>query len=612
MTTPAPLCRNCRTLLDGHDDSAQQLSRPLLDIQVLRSNRLPSDIEVFQMPSFLEANTAELERLEEEIRHVRGTLEELQKRRDAIQRDTAQRRSWLAPIRKLPVEVLGEIFSYACLRDFSLDISSTRGGYKECPLECDNWPCDGSGEMIILKSIIAPTCILSHVCHYWRCIINASPQLWSSLRLDIIQMKEEHSDLVNLYLTRSAQHPLKIDIYDPPDFYEWAEYEDIDETINMFGESGFEVLQAVVGELGRCNKFSYRFYPDSLLEYVGERYRPKAFPLLTSLHEKVGFMEADWFWDLVKDSPNLNDMTTQYFIKLAYLPTNLQTLKVRMQRGCNNLLQSLPLLPNLKSLYLHDFLPHPDHDIPSAVPAQTVNLCDLTITTAGQLAHLDVLHASLTLPNLTSLRIYTSQQRSDNEEDRITNENAASVNSYRVDQLATLTGLLDRSACFLRELTLHVEPFSSAAIVSLLEHQSRLVGLELEIRMPQGRSPILQDLGARMTLLEPLIPRLQRLVIHEHSYQDYREYDINDTFAEIAGAVSMLEKRASSTENSITDVSLSFGRVLLNVRGVKSKKYALPGEIEGRIQELCAKGVKCQVTLPKIVKGDRGVAGTTC
>ncbi|KAK7058506.1 hypothetical protein VNI00_002140 [Paramarasmius palmivorus] len=585
MTTPAvptSLCRNCQTLL-GNNHNAIHQHRPL-DIQVLRSNRLPTQTEASQIPIFVETSTAELERLEKEIRV-------LEVQRDALRQDIERRRSWLAPIRRLPVEILGEIFSFACLGDFSLDISSTRS-YRECPVpECEQ--CE-SERAFVLKNIIAPTYSLSHVCHHWRCIINVSPQLWSSLRLDLTQMEEVHENLVGLYITRSTRHPLKIDIYDPPDVYEWDDYHEASDAIQVLGQAGFNIFCSVIAELDRFKEFSYRFHTDAVLDFVNEEFRTSETPFLTSLiDESVYPRGAEWFWDLYDHIPE------------EILPVNLQTVKVKHHRNYADLLRTLPHITTLRSLHLHDFLP----DIipgPLSHPAHSMNLRDFTITTARPLSYLDILFTSVTLPNLTSLQILTSKRVSDSDNKHMTDEDSEAV-TYRADQLAALHTLIKRSGCSLRDLTLHVEPFSSNAIISLLELVPSLVGVDIEVRISQTHFPsILADFSNRMISPQPLLPCLQRLAIHEHSYQGYREYDLNDTFVHASSVVSMLENR--EMEKSIVDASVSFGRVTSYALGVKS--YDLPAGLAKRVDALCAKGVKCRVTLPVMFARDNAMVET--
>ncbi|KAK7058505.1 hypothetical protein VNI00_002139 [Paramarasmius palmivorus] len=598
MPAPAPLCQNCQARLVNTQNAIHQQPQPPLDIQVLRSNHLLTDLEASQIPLFLETKVPELERLEKEIG-------ELVKQRDALRQDIERRSSWLAPIRRLPVEILVHILSYVCLGEFSLDISSTDSGdLRYCPLECDEYD-SARGRQVIYKNIVATTCSLSQVCHYWRRIINASPELWSSLRIDFTQMEEVHEDLVDLYLTRSAQHPLKIDIYDPV-IHNWEGYEILKDAIVIFGQTGFDVFCTVIAELHRTKEFSYRFHTDAVLDFVKHRFRAREFPLLTSLNdETVEISQAYWFWDLVHDTPNLTSLTSERFIPVEWLPENLQTLKVKHQSGYADLLEMLPHLSKLRSLHLHDFSPDAIPDTPTPVLAKHMNLREFTVTTERPLSYLNLLFASLTLPNLTSLRIFTGQLVS---EDRHSTKQNVQAASYRVDQLAALCTLIERSGCLLRDLTLHVEPFPSDAFIALLEFQPSLVELDLEIRIqPSGSQPlVLVDLVDKMITSQALLPSVQHLVIHEHSYHDYRDYDVNDMFSHLASVVGMLEARAMG--NRISDASLSFGRwIPSNTPGIQSKRYDIPAGIADRIQGLCMRGLKYRVTLPKMLKGDKEV-----
>ncbi|THV08122.1 hypothetical protein K435DRAFT_847021 [Dendrothele bispora CBS 962.96] len=98
-----------------------------------------------------------------------------------------ERRNLLSPIRKLPIEILGEIFAASC-----------------------------SGYGLLITTIPEPegkisahTLTLSHVCSQWRNFVISTPSLWSRMSVDFVHAgKERARSLVELYLTLSRPAPL--------------------------------------------------------------------------------------------------------------------------------------------------------------------------------------------------------------------------------------------------------------------------------------------------------------------------------------------------------------------------------------------------------------------
>ncbi|KAK7060873.1 hypothetical protein VNI00_000606 [Paramarasmius palmivorus] len=592
------LCRKCRT---PFFDNLPQLHHPGVDIESLRSNRLPSQAEEAQLAALLEVETKELERLEEDITRIRLTLEDLERRRDALRKTVQRRQSWISPIRRFPVELLGEIFSYACLGvrpdEYSLDISTTIDpkNVLECPF-VDCYECETTSDNeITFKPTLATTCRLSHVCHWWRDIIIASPCLWSSLRLDVSRMGEKQENLVQLYLSRSERHPLRIYLHEHPQFA-WSGYHRIENTL---GDTGFRVFCSVIAELYRCREFYYAIDTEGLLDdmevMLWDRFTSKGLPLLQIFGEAIQDVwdEDNKFWDLVKASPNLTEMTAQTLKESWEYPRTLQILNVKDQDDSRLLCRTLSRLPNLKSLHLHNFFPLM---ATPPLPCST-NIHDFTITTETRLSALDVLFSFLTSPSLSSITISTCQRFFATGFDHTTNSKNLNVISYKDDQLAALHALIARSGCSLSSLTLHVEPFSGTEIISLLESQPSLIELELEIRQTP-LSTCFVDLCTKMSQpASPLSPRLRRLTIRQTSYIDQHEYGINDVLNHATHLLDMLESRKTwveSTGGGIKDVSVEFDRANTSDAATGGRRHELPLPLTKRVQALDAVGVRSQ------------------
>ncbi|KAJ7782563.1 hypothetical protein DFH07DRAFT_326183 [Mycena maculata] len=89
-----------------------------------------------------------------------------------------------APVNKLPVELLGEIFS---------------------------WTLDDWGLMSDEQSnLILEPLTISHVCGHWRSISISIPQLWATLWID--RPRAAHVSMVELWIERSCNSPLSINL----------------------------------------------------------------------------------------------------------------------------------------------------------------------------------------------------------------------------------------------------------------------------------------------------------------------------------------------------------------------------------------------------------------
>jgi hypothetical protein len=124
--------------------------------------------------------------LDEEIDQLQAILAELQRKHNALADHLQAHRNLLAPVRKLPVEILSRIFTL-CLPDQEYN----DGGYT------------------LRKSVMLP----GQICRPWRDIAHSSPMLWSSISLAVTwYLKPELMLLAMIWLRRSAGCPLSLRI----------------------------------------------------------------------------------------------------------------------------------------------------------------------------------------------------------------------------------------------------------------------------------------------------------------------------------------------------------------------------------------------------------------
>ncbi|THU88163.1 hypothetical protein K435DRAFT_730149, partial [Dendrothele bispora CBS 962.96] len=174
------LCSACKRDLVTRDLPFNSLRQ-----DILRSMWIPSELDASQIEYEIANSSSDIAKYNAEIETLEGVLEELRRRKSEIQRYSDERRNLLSPIRKLPIEILGEIFATSC-SDNGLSIAAFPEG-----------------------RISAPTLALSHVCFLWRKVILSTPSLWARMSVDFVHAEKERArSLVELYLTRSRPAPL--------------------------------------------------------------------------------------------------------------------------------------------------------------------------------------------------------------------------------------------------------------------------------------------------------------------------------------------------------------------------------------------------------------------
>ncbi|KAJ6561759.1 hypothetical protein B0H19DRAFT_909252, partial [Mycena capillaripes] len=122
--------------------------------EILHTNAVPSDTECQRIRQLLVGPQKEVAGLTEEIDRVQILLKELEGKRDRLNDFIKAHTALLSPARRLPVDVVSDIFT-ACLPSDRNAIMSAA----ECPL------------------------LLCHICRAWRDVALSTPRLWASLHI---------------------------------------------------------------------------------------------------------------------------------------------------------------------------------------------------------------------------------------------------------------------------------------------------------------------------------------------------------------------------------------------------------------------------------------------
>ncbi|KAJ6563604.1 hypothetical protein DFH09DRAFT_477879 [Mycena vulgaris] len=151
---------------------------------LITSNEAPSDGESSLASAYIDE-------LEPHIALLDEALAFLSRRHAALLASLNAHKSIVSPIRRLPPELLGEIFSFSVHATYSLR------GVSGPPCRRAPW-------------------LLAHVCSRWAAVALASPVLWTMVSLDLDRLKAAEDGAVsmtNVWLERSKDLPMTLRIF---------------------------------------------------------------------------------------------------------------------------------------------------------------------------------------------------------------------------------------------------------------------------------------------------------------------------------------------------------------------------------------------------------------
>jgi len=172
----------------------------------LRCNHTLSEEQILRTESVKNAALLELERYDREIDRLRRLIDRLLDKRRSLSNDIDICHSILAPIHRLPGELLGQVFSECCALPSDVLDSEFASSMPIVPEQYQQY------DMCGLRMN------LSHVSSYWRTIALSTPALWSIFLIDLAKMNNSMLSLVLLHLERSAHSPLSFSIFDSANY----------------------------------------------------------------------------------------------------------------------------------------------------------------------------------------------------------------------------------------------------------------------------------------------------------------------------------------------------------------------------------------------------------
>ena len=140
---------------------------------------MPDASEGFILRETLLHANSDLNGLHGDIAHIQAILDELRLKCEPLRKFITEQNTILAPVRRLPAEILIEIF--LCM-DYNISCFSSR------------WP---------------PS-LIGQVCRGWRHVVLSTQKLWSSI---VVTSYRPSSAKAKLWISRAITAPLTIRLY---------------------------------------------------------------------------------------------------------------------------------------------------------------------------------------------------------------------------------------------------------------------------------------------------------------------------------------------------------------------------------------------------------------
>ena len=185
---------------------------------------IPSASEILDIKNLLTEPLARLCTLDAEIERLNSIICVLYDQRNALNEEIEAHRALISPFRRLPLDVMGEIFAH-CLPTHHNAVMSIR----EAPL------------------------LLGRVCSAWRSITLSTPQLWASLHIPTptpdsgfgpasTRKMITRCEAVREWILRSGEIPLSISLYASEAVYSFGSSPDSQRDIEFFGSVSRQIL----------------------------------------------------------------------------------------------------------------------------------------------------------------------------------------------------------------------------------------------------------------------------------------------------------------------------------------------------------------------------------
>ncbi|THU78562.1 hypothetical protein K435DRAFT_52047, partial [Dendrothele bispora CBS 962.96] len=313
------LCANCHASLVpdppvSPTDWASFRSR--IDI-LLKSNESPTSGELKSMKTCLASAESKVKSIERQLVLLERQRAMLEKERRDLQRYRIDQEVVLNPVRRLPPEILEQIF-IACVED------RIKSGWDD-PL-----------------STKGARWTIGYTCRSWRTVSLDTPRLWSNIQIILDERRAMFSPqtlLLGLHLDRSKSQPLTVGLFS-------SSYT----TRITQNHSLLAVLAPSVKRWRHLHLAMNPAYIQLCLSHIK--------PFLTSLSSLTTSFTRDWDsrgdipCDVFQDALALHEVTLRYHVSLIKLRwSNIHSLKLFFDSSpLRDILSTLRQMPSLRTL----------------------------------------------------------------------------------------------------------------------------------------------------------------------------------------------------------------------------------------------------------------------
>lgn len=454
---------------------AAQLAKPLGVHQLPLSELLatlaaPSPSECSVVREKISQIAADMSQLDDEIERVEETLASLRHNRTALQKLSDRHHNILNITRRLPIEILGEIFIY---------VQDASGGRS-----------------------IKPT----QVCRQWREVAIATSKLWSHLSLDyILGNFKAYLEMVPIWLRRAGGHPLSITIQGQKVYHRKTTQKD-----------DWGALHAMIYKQSHRWR-ELKLFATEMMPFLENI--PENLPILHTLHidrEVEGSYDQEFTTLNNFSSANalrvltLGGRVSSIIPEVPWAQLTVCTLKLGGSYTCAEFYFILSKAVNLQSYTMEvdatsEYSPTPNQAI---IRHENLSALEIHITTGDNdlLDHLNL----FTLPALKNLKL---------------------SGLLANNGLEILISLITRSGCSLAKLSLsamqyfHEASFTHHQLLDILTATPTLSELELYFGFANGLDDALMHILTKQTT-EPcrLLPQLTSIKLSVHSAFSYEKF----------------------------------------------------------------------------------------
>ncbi|KAK0435727.1 hypothetical protein EV421DRAFT_1214967 [Armillaria borealis] len=363
IATLSDICAACGSITQGTfsgDAPSPRIS------ELLRSNDVPSDSELSNFRDIIKQGPRRIANLDQKIARTKAFLDTLCNDRDLVEANIADAKVLSSPVRRLPSDIL---------RSIALETIPS-------PSEIMSiFPAHDS-----LNTRISPW-TLSQVCRTWRLTIVGSPELWSSILLEIRSGFDDPVSsigrpifLLGLHLERSRNAPLTLLIG------------------SVLSDMDHPFLSLISSRASSIENLY--FSSSSLSEIRGLTRSRGSWNMLYHLRiATFGIRHVQEIYDMFEYAPNLRvvDMSVSEREELPLIPW-VQLIRLTLQVHNMQDLELLRQAKNITSLEIYG--PPTWSMMPEGYEAVSLPL--LTFLT---LRDQSAIISSLFIPNLTSLSL---------------------------------------------------------------------------------------------------------------------------------------------------------------------------------------------------------------